>query len=196
LIADANGKAATIEFLNGKMVVHQNNDLPFPVLTNDRYDQSVKKKNAGETEGSNSLERFDIACNLVTQFRNASNNTTSPVDYSFDILAEVAQGSFTKWRIVYDITNKAILFKTYGHSDIKTVSFTDVNLDCAVPPKSFDMNQDVKGNIKSHLVNFSQEINKKSIETAFKESAERIKVSETTKQKLLNYAKQVTCKFK
>jgi choloylglycine hydrolase len=34
LIADASGNAATIEFFNGKIVVHKGKDLPFPVLTN------------------------------------------------------------------------------------------------------------------------------------------------------------------
>jgi choloylglycine hydrolase len=42
LVADANGKVATIEFLNGKMVVHKGSDLSFPVLTNNTYDESVK----------------------------------------------------------------------------------------------------------------------------------------------------------
>ena len=35
LVADAKGNAATIEFLNGKMVVHKGSELPMAVLTND-----------------------------------------------------------------------------------------------------------------------------------------------------------------
>src|ERR1700741_4950522 len=41
LIADAKGYAATIEFLNGKMVVHKGAELPFPVLTNNSYEESL-----------------------------------------------------------------------------------------------------------------------------------------------------------
>ena len=33
LVADANGNVATIEFLDGKMVVHRGSNLPFTVLT-------------------------------------------------------------------------------------------------------------------------------------------------------------------
>src|SRR6186713_884088 len=42
LVADANGKVATIELLNGKMVVYKGSDLSFPVLTNSTYDESVR----------------------------------------------------------------------------------------------------------------------------------------------------------
>src|SRR5688572_5946853 len=42
LVADANGHVATIEFLGGKMVVHKDDSLPFTVLTNNTYDESVK----------------------------------------------------------------------------------------------------------------------------------------------------------
>src|SRR6188474_1775430 len=62
LIADAKGQAATIEFLNGKMVMHKGNDLTFPVLTNNIYDESVASYKTSSTSGNNSLERFGTAC--------------------------------------------------------------------------------------------------------------------------------------
>jgi hypothetical protein len=30
-----------------------------------------------------------------------------PVDYAFSILKKVSQGAFTKWSIVYDISNRS-----------------------------------------------------------------------------------------
>jgi choloylglycine hydrolase len=45
LVADADGKTATIEFLHGKMVVHAGNDLPFPVLTKTPITNLLKLKN-------------------------------------------------------------------------------------------------------------------------------------------------------
>src|SRR5215470_657433 len=41
LVADAGGHVATIEFLDGKMVVHRGKELPFAVLTNSTYDASI-----------------------------------------------------------------------------------------------------------------------------------------------------------
>src|SRR4030095_7223814 len=67
LVADANGKAATIEFLNGKMVIHKGNDLTFPVLTNSTYNESVNSVKNSSTNSNNSLERFGEACKMIQQ---------------------------------------------------------------------------------------------------------------------------------
>jgi penicillin V acylase-like amidase (Ntn superfamily) len=194
LIADAAGNAATIEFLEGKMVVHSGSDLPLPVLTNNRYDYSLQKTKAGETEGNNSLERFSRACSMLGRFNKTGESVTSPVDHSFNILSEVAQGSFTKWSIVYDITNKQVHFKTEGHSDIKSINFTDIDFSCKASPMSFMLNQDVKGDIKAKLVNYTSSMNEQSLRHAFKESAERINVSEAEIKELISYANNATCK--
>ena len=45
LVADGNGNVATIEYLNGKMVVHKGTELPFPVLTNSTYSASAASAN-------------------------------------------------------------------------------------------------------------------------------------------------------
>ncbi|HMK02730.1 MAG TPA: linear amide C-N hydrolase, partial [Ferruginibacter sp.] len=61
LVADAGGSVATIEFLDGKMVVHKDKDLPFPVLTNDSYASSLQtakpllKNNQQRRPDNNSL---------------------------------------------------------------------------------------------------------------------------------------------
>ena len=129
-MADANGKVATIEFLNGKMVVHKGSDLSFPVLTNSTYDASVKSVKNSSFNGNNSLERFGEACKMIQQLN--TNNAAKPLmDYAFDILGEVAQGDFTKWSIVYDITNKTIQFKTNRFKQIKTISFSAFDFSCS-----------------------------------------------------------------
>lgn len=75
LIADSNGNAATIEFFDGKLVVHKEKDLPFAVLTNSPYVQSVNaaqgKVLSGDTTFNfqdNSLQRFTKACSMVIHF--------------------------------------------------------------------------------------------------------------------------------
>src|SRR5687768_13032744 len=120
LVADATGNVATIEFLDGKMTVHKGTDLPFPVLTNDVYSSSIEqtKTATSSTNGNdisfsnNSIDRFAKACNMVKAFQQET-ISTPVIDYSFSILDKVAQGSHTRWSIVYDITNKKIYFKTH-----------------------------------------------------------------------------------
>lgn len=192
LVADAKGNAATIEFLNGKMVVHKGTDLSVPVLTNNIYDESVKAYKNSSTSGNNSLERFEQACNMVTQFKKDNGNTPA-VDYAFDILGEVAQGSFTKWSIVYDITNKKIHFKTNRFKQVKTVSFSSFDFTCTSSSKAWDMNQGGKGDIDKLLENFTTAINKKIIETAATESESRVAISQQNRERLWQYSSSVKC---
>ena len=93
LVADAAGNVATIEFLNGKMTVHKDESLPFPVLTNDTYASSVQtaKPLVGKANASiqnNSLDRFVKACSMVKKFNEADSNI--PVtDFAFSVLDKV-----------------------------------------------------------------------------------------------------------
>jgi len=192
LVADANGKAAAIEFLKGKLVVHKGSDLSFPVLTNNIYDESVKAYKNSSANGNNSLERFSKACGMLQKLN--SNTITKPlVDYSFDILGEVAQGNFTKWSIVYDITNKTIQFKTDRFKQIKTVSFSAFDFNCSANSKVWDMNQAANGAINNLFQNFNKDINKRIVETAAKESESNVSISKENRERLWQYALKIKC---
>jgi choloylglycine hydrolase len=195
LVADAKGNAATIEFLDGKMVVHKGNDLPFAVLTNDTYEESILQTNnasTGQSFSDNSIDRFAKACSMVKEFQ-TTNSTAGATDYAFSILNKVSQGNFTKWSIVYDITNKKVLFKSDGHTTIKSVDFASFNFDCATSSKMFNINQDKKGDISSYFTNFSIAASKPILEATIKESASRVPISDDIKEKLLNYNNQIQC---
>lgn len=192
LVADANGKAAAIEFLNGRMIVHKGSDLSFPVLTNNTYDESVKSVKNSSSNGNNSLERFGEACKMIQQLN--AGNTYNPLnDYAFDILGKVSQGDFTKWSIVYDITNKTIQFRTNRFKQIKTVSFSAFDFNCTATSKVWDMNQTANGNINTLFVNFNSDINKRIVETAAKESEDRVSISEQSQERLWQYASKIKC---
>ncbi len=192
LIADAKGNVATIEFLNGKMVVHKGNDLSVPVLTNNTYDESVKAYKNSRANGNNSLERFEQACNMVKQF--TADKTDMPAtDYAFNILSEVAQGNFTKWSIVYDLTNKTIQFRTERFKQIKSVSFSSFDFNCTSSSKVWDMNQPQKGNISHLFENFNSSINRRIVETAAKESEDRVSISPQNRERLSTYSSGIKC---
>ncbi|MGI8599828.1 MAG: linear amide C-N hydrolase [Chitinophagaceae bacterium] len=69
LIADANGNAATIEFIERKMVVHKGKDLEHPVLTNTIYKDALKQIKDSNKNLDNSVQRFSTACTMVQQFQ-------------------------------------------------------------------------------------------------------------------------------
>lgn len=192
LVADANGKVATIEFLNGKMVVHKGSELSFPVLTNNTYDESVKSVKNSSSNGNNSLERFGQACKMIQQLN--TNNTAKPLtDYAFDILGEVAQGDFTKWSIVYDITNKTIQFKTNRFKQIKTISFSAFDFNCSATAKVWDMNQKASGTVNNLFQNFNTDINKRIVQTSAKESEDKVSISQKNIEALWQYASEIKC---
>ncbi|MEO5948638.1 MAG: linear amide C-N hydrolase [Chitinophagaceae bacterium] len=198
LVADATGKAATIEFLNGKMVVHTGKELPFPVLTNSVYASSLQQSGVTSNNKSsnsfqdNSIERFAKACKLVKEYQVGGNQPV--VDYSFNILNEVAQGSHTKWSIVYDITNKKIHFRTNGFPEIKNVSFSALDLSCKAASKSLELNQHVTGDIASLFKNYNIEMNKKIVEKSFDESSSEIRANKEEIRDTWEYATTITCK--
>ncbi|MFT3908379.1 MAG: linear amide C-N hydrolase [Ferruginibacter sp.] len=201
LVADANGNAATIEFYNGKLVAHKGKDLPFPVLTNNSYSESAKAAtdanilsgNKNFSFDNNSLQRFTKACSMVQEFKQDKKDKPA-VDYAFDILQNVAQGSFTKWSIVYDLKNKEIYFRTAGYSGIKAITFNAFNFECSAGAKVLNMNQSLKGMVDKEFISFSNELNRSIIEKAIKESRERVTVTDKQKMTLIDYVATIKCK--
>lgn len=201
LVADANGNAATIEFINGELVAHKGNDLPFPVLTNNFYQQSARTAIdanvlSGNTRFSfqdNSLQRFAKACSMVQQYQQTNNNKPV-VDYAFDILDNVAQTGFTKWSIVYDIKNKKVFFKTADYTDIKSFTFDAFAFDCKAAPKVINMNQSLKGSVNNNFTAFTSVINRQVMEKAITESKDQVHISDKTKEENIAYPETVKCK--
>ncbi len=198
LIADSKGKVATIEFLNGKMVVHTGSNLPYPVLANSTYKASLqllKSTNMQNEEPgfqANSGDRFLKACGMVQQY--TKTDTKKPIiDYSFDILNKVSQGSFTKWSIVYDITNKRIHFKTHGYQQLKSFDLAALNFSCTSKPLAYNMNQNAAGNINRQFRNYSNDINSKMLKQAFRESKSEVNIDEHLQQAVADLAENVKC---
>ena len=194
LVADRNGKAATIEFLDGKMKVHKDSDLALPVLTNSPYQQSLLHfRSQSPARTGSSLARFSKACLMLSQFDSGKINF-SPIDYSFRILDEVAQGHFTKWSIVYDITGSKILFKTASNQTIRSVDFKAFNFDCSVAPLAFTIDTPASGDISNKFVAFSPVANLRAVQKSFAESGDRIAVPDTYIQKIGDYEQEIRCR--
>ncbi len=125
---------ATIEFINGKAVIHSGDDLgvtvdgvfvPVRALSNSPYGDSLNelKKYSGfggnaplptdpaytSKESSKTVPRFIRAAAKVKELEDASSSSPISVDMVFDGLDFVTQiGNATQFQIVYDLKNKAI----------------------------------------------------------------------------------------
>jgi penicillin V acylase-like amidase (Ntn superfamily) len=201
LVADAKGRAATIEFLDGKMVVHKGNQLPIPVLTNTDYATSSQAVNAsGILEGKksaafndNSLQRFAKACSMVKEFRQ-NNSKQSLVDFSFEILDNVAQPGWTRWSIVYDVSNKVVYFKTARFTSVKSIAFTDFDFSCTSPAIALEMNQSLQGKVSKEFKPFTKEMNEQLLDRSAEESKTQVTISEADRVRQADYAAAIGCK--
>ena len=196
LVADAEGNVATIEFLNGKMTVHKDESLPFPVLTNNTYASSVEvtKRWIGKNVSlqNNSLDRFVKACGMLKKF-NETNMDMPVTDFAFSILDEVAQGNFTRWSIVYDINNKKIHFKTEANKEIKTVQFAVFDFACNLPPKMFNMNQGLTGDVSKSFTLPDKKLKQKIMGQVVAESSSRVIITKKEEEELLAFEEGIDC---
>jgi penicillin V acylase-like amidase (Ntn superfamily) len=161
LVADKSGNIAAIEYLEGKMVVHQKQDLPHPVLANCPYNLSVDYKENKDRQTNkafsswteNSSGRFAKAAEMIQNY-----SGRNPVEYAFDILSNVAQNGATQWSIVYDITKSRIHFHTSTHPENVSIDLLNFDFSCNEPWLAADMNQSQNGNLVFKPFNYEDNL--------------------------------------
>ncbi len=134
LVSDASGDVAVIEYLDGKMVVHRGEQLPYSVLANCIYENSLEYKSSkDQKEGKqyndwteNSSGRFVTAASMIEAYRGSEDR----IDYSYSILESVAQPGGTKWSIVYDISNKVIYYRTELNPVRQMIDLKKIDFSC------------------------------------------------------------------
>ena len=92
----------------------------------------------------------------------------SALTYAFEILKNVAQGSFTQWRIVYDFQNLTVYFLTTSNREIRQLDLRSFDFSCTSPVKVLDINGDQSGDVSGAFINYTEEINRTMIEASFR----------------------------
>ncbi|NML20724.1 linear amide C-N hydrolase [Pseudoflavitalea sp. G-6-1-2] len=196
LIADATGDAATIEFINGKMIVHRGKQLPVPVLTNNTYQSAQNNfKSAKDilATKSNSQLRFNKACSMVSKYQQDVNSKTSPVDEAFKIMNEISQGDYTVWSIAYDITNRRIEFFTKDNKKRRSISFADLNFNCSNKSNYISIDEG-EGNLAGKFRPLTMEHNRAVIKISAEGSKKQIDLPQEVIDALSTYFATVYCK--
>jgi penicillin V acylase-like amidase (Ntn superfamily) len=161
LVADASGAAAAVEFLEGRPVVHTGASLPEAVLANDTYGDSLAEL---ERPGANS--RFARAARGARQWRDGGG---AAVPAAFDILDQVAQGTATRWSIVYDLRRREVHFRTASHRPIRRLALSGFDFDCDRPVLMLeDINAPLNGNVTAHLAPWTPAANLKLVSGSYR----------------------------
>ena len=168
LVADASGDTATIEFLQGELVVHRGVSLPSAVLTNDTYARSLSHlqqfSGFGGTRSTpssaSSLDRFARAAMMIRA-------GDASVDRAFEILASVTQHGSTRWSVVYDATRKEISWTSDRNTRRRSLRIAGLQLDCASAAKMLDVHADVEGDVTSQLEPYSAQRNRDLVVSSY-----------------------------
>jgi choloylglycine hydrolase len=171
LVADRDGNAVVIEFLDGHMVSHAAPDLPVAALTNNVYEESCdtweRLRRHGNYAGQNSSpHRFCLAADRVDGFRHTSD--AKAVAYAFDTLDEVRGQRFsiysTNWSLVFDTKNLRAYFRTIRKRRIRWLDLKDFDLRCGAPVKMFDIHDGRSGDVADDFFDFDPDLNRAHFE--------------------------------
>ena len=132
LILDRVGRAAVVEFINGKTLFYSGKDLPVTALTNISYAESLKARSGFQGFGGarplhttiNDPDRF-MALAVAVRLPGKEKKL---LERAFAILAEVhcdVKESPTQWRFVYDPRNLEIHVRTLDNPAPRTLRFRD-----------------------------------------------------------------------
>ena len=199
LINDKEGNSATIEFLNGKMVAHQGEALPFSTLTNDTYEKSLnysQTTTAENARGNGSLQRFARAARRVGEFGKTDRAEADAVNYAFEILNNVAQGSYTQWRIVYDQKRHKIHFQTLQSSQTKTIDARAFDYSCGSTVKVLNMNAKAAGDVTAKFTDYTRKANRELIERSFNGTDFLRFLPGVVRDQLASYPEEFVCAAK
>ena len=205
IISDKEGNCATIEFLDGKMVCHTNDTLPYRALTNNTYEVSLdylKKDEIPEPDRFKSIERFIRAAKRVKSYN--PETSKSPIDYAFDILESVSwsvdrewQGtpytSNTRWRIVYDQKNLHIHFRTHGNPEVRVVRLESFDFSCETPVQTLDVAANLSGDVSGTFADYTEQCNRDLIENAFTKTVFFPRYSAEQLDTLAKYPESFVC---
>ena len=170
LVSDKMGNTASIEFLNGKLVVHTGEKLGVPTLTNDTYDKSLsylKTTSLDKATTAGSLDRFVRAAQKTEGFGKQPKAEQEAVNYAFDVLSNVTQKGYTQWSIVYDQRRGKIHFRTLQSPQIKTIDTKAFDYSCGMAVKMFDMNSKESGDVTAKFTDYTRKANRALIERSF-----------------------------
>jgi len=199
MICDKIGTVAVIEFINSKMICHKGNELLFPVLANDSYEDSLielrKYKGFGGTLEIPTNSTGPKSGNFIIASDNVkkSDNIENIINYSFKTLSISSEPRRTQWTVVFDLKNMDIHFRSLDNKNIKIISLKKFDFACNSTVKMLDISEDSAENLMDY--NYSIDVN--YINKAYNNPAIawiKEAVSETVNTNKLKYIKTIKCK--
>ena len=167
-VCDREGNAAVVEFLDGKLVCHTGDTLPYKLITNNTCDDSLAYLGQHEGFGGSkrikhgscdSLDRYAVAAARIKAYR-PQDAKEAPIQYAFDTLAAVRQGDSTKWTIVYDLKKLEIHYKTDRTAETRTVQLVGLDFSTKTPVRMISINTSHFGVLNPYFSDYDADVNR------------------------------------
>ncbi len=166
-VCDSTRACATLEFIQGKLVVHTGKDLPIKAFTNSTYENSIKNYQSVDASrlrdyaNANMEERSLMRFQLITESSKNASRAADPIQFAFDALERVAVANPSKkpnerlensqWNLVYNQTKKKLYFRSHVSPTIKEVDFSAIDFNCKPTSLFMDMSLPVSGNVSKEF---------------------------------------------
>ncbi len=166
-VGDAQGHAAVVEFIGGKLVSHAGGQLPYKLITNDTCNDSLaylaEHNGFGGTKeihkgSQGSLDRFVIAADRLKAYQ-PNGSKPAAIQYAFDTLAAVRQGKATKWSIVHDLKNLEIHYKTERCAETRTIRLKELDFGPRTPVRMISINTPHTGVLNPYFMDYDADVN-------------------------------------
>jgi choloylglycine hydrolase len=196
LVSDSGGNAATIEFLDGKLVAHTGIELPVATLTNDTYTRSMRyaaTNDPATTRSGSSLDRFVRTAARTKEFGKKQLSEDEAIGYAFETLANAAQPGYTQWSIVYDQKRMKVHFRTKDRPEIKTIDTHFFDYGCVSPVMTFDLNSTDSGDISPLFKPYTRTANRSLIERSYNGTDFLAKISGKDRDAASEFPERFTC---
>ena len=119
-VADASGKTAIIDFIDGNPFVYTGDAMPVPICCNAPYSENLRWLRFHEEFGGElsfdplfkEIPRFITGAVLMGEFADQD-----PVEYSFNMLEAMSKN--VRWSVVIDVSRMKVYFNTNLNKDIR-----------------------------------------------------------------------------
>ncbi len=145
-IADRTGAMAIITPTNAGLLVHSNENMPVPALTNTHYDKLLSQLAAFDGFGGDrplpdaqidpgSLQRFAIAADAARRFV-----SPAALDDAFEVLDRLANRT-SRWQIVFDPVDQRVTFRIVGRSGTFAIDLSTIDFHCCERPLAAELSR-------------------------------------------------------
>jgi penicillin V acylase-like amidase (Ntn superfamily) len=165
-LQDKNGNSATMEYLNGKLVVNSGKKIPILAITNDAYCESIEymkqfKQFGGKVDlpGSfDSLPRFARAAYALKSMPRVESKQQA-ISFAFVALA-YSQNPIpnTQWSAVFDLSDKALYLRSIDNQQIRIVRLDKFNISKGNKIKHLSINNNLSGYVESKFKVLKQQL--------------------------------------